>query len=125
MARKINPEKAVATTIIKYLRELGWMCLRLQAGLVTGYTGGMFRLNAKGTADWVCLRPDFSTPSEGQKATGRCQVFFLETKAAGKHLRPEQVQWILEAKRLGYEVVVTDGANIFRSWYEKTFPGEE
>ena len=116
-----KPEQVVAKKIIADLRKAGWECIRLQAGLVRGFTGGLFQMTKAGTPDWVALRP---VTWEAPANIGFGRMMFIETKAPKKKLRASQVERILELQKNGFLVVVTSSHELFRQWYINTI-GED
>ncbi len=92
-----------------WLQSNGWMPIRLPSGVVQGVTRGTFiTLNKKGTPDWVCFR-------------GR-DYFFLEMKATGKKLKPDQEIWFSIAKINDMPAIWADGIDMFLDKYWKLYP---
>jgi hypothetical protein len=106
-------ERDVTKQIVDWLRCRGWLCLRLQSGVMRGQTGGTFvRLSPNGTPDWIITHPKWGTA-------------FVEMKAPGKPLRPAQVLWHDREKAAGHRVIVADSFDSFLETYGRLIEPRE
>lgn len=95
-----------------FVRMEGWEPIRIHSGTVRGVTRGTYislrPKKQRGIADWICVRG--------------VDYFFLETKAPGKELSNDQLDWHGLAKHMGFPVIVADGLGCFIEAYRKRWP---
>ncbi len=88
-------EKQVTSQCVDWLRSQGWLCVRLQSGLMELPGNRRIRIGTPNLPDWVCLNHD--------------RYFLVEMKAPGKVPNAGQEQWIADARRKGLNVFWADG----------------
>jgi hypothetical protein len=109
-------ERDVARQVRDFLEAYGWRCFRWNVGLATNQQGTVTRYGEKGMADLMFLYYDYDAGHEGSAL-----CLWVETKAEGKDLRPEQVTWQLKESKLGALIVTVDQFEKFRTWYRQQF----
>lgn len=99
-------EREIARQLRDWLLARGWYPVRLNSGLLKTLDGRYVTIGEVGIPDYVVLH-------------ARHPAFFLETKAPGKALSPEQERkrWVL-TRAYGLEVVVADGWEALQPWLE-------
>lgn len=88
-------ESAVEAVFAKRVRELGGLSFKF-APIVAG------------NPDRIVMLPGLNS-TEGR-------VFFVELKANGGKLRPDQVLWHRRASEIGVNVIVLEGSDEVRAW---------
>lgn len=102
--------KATENDVEKQLKDWllahGWYPVRQQSALLKTLDGRYVRIGEVGVPDYVVLH-------------ARYPAFFLETKAPGKPLTPEQERkrWALTSA-YGLAVAVADDLETLRAWME-------
>jgi hypothetical protein len=98
-------EKMVTEQVIGWLKAKGWLCVRLQSGLVDLPGARKMRVGTPGLPDWCCFKDK--------------RYFFLELKRAGKQLSADQIQWFVEvAGRKKLNAIWCDGLGNFLAKFE-------
>jgi len=121
-----QPENIVEAQVLDFLRAHGWLCIRQQVGTFVAYynyankiqNAPVVRVGEKGATDWLALRPII-----GNRTT--VEMFYLELKAPGASIRPEQAEWIRKRRAIGLEADWFDcfdsGRQPFEPWYRARF----
>ena len=99
-------ENDVEKQLKDWLLARGWYPVRQQSGLLKTLYGRFVRIGEVGIPDYVVLH-------------ARYPAFFLETKAPGRSLSPEQERkrWVIQAA-YGLRVAVADGLETLKPWLE-------
>ncbi len=97
-------EKQVTEQVIGWLKANGWLCVRLQSGLVDLPGNRKMRVGTPGLPDWACFNHD--------------RYFFLELKAPGKFPSQGQLDWMRLAHMKGLTVIWADGLGKFLAHME-------
>ncbi len=97
-------EKQVTEQVIGWLKANGWLCVRLQSGLVDLPGKRKMRVGTPGLPDWACFNHD--------------RYFFLELKSPGKVPSIPQEYWMAAARRQGITVIWADGLGRFMAELE-------
>ncbi len=92
-------EKQVTEQVIGWLKVNGWLCVRLQSGLMELPGNRRIRVGTPGLPDWACFNHD--------------RYFFLELKAPGKAPSIAQLDWMRMAHTKGLTVLWADGLGNF------------
>ncbi len=88
-------EKQVTEQVIGWLKANGWLCVRLQSGLVDLPGNRKMRVGTPGLPDWICCNHD--------------RYFFLEVKSPIKVPSPIQNEWMNSARRQGITAIWANG----------------
>ena len=114
-ATDVLAERYVAQQITDFCRAHGFLVLRLQSGLFSRPgSNSRIRIGETGLPDYLVIRKQWST------GRGFCRAAFIEIKAHGKRLRPEQQEWFDEHRHQGFVCEVFDSLADFVAFYERT-----
>jgi hypothetical protein len=97
-------EKQVTEAVIGWLRVKGWMCVRLQSGLMDLPGNRKIRIGIPGLPDWCCFKGS--------------RYFFLEMKRPRKELSEDQKIWFALAERNKINAMWCDGLGNFLAKFE-------
>lgn len=110
---KLN-ERNVMRQVKDFLQWRWWRYIRLQSGMVTSPTAGVFRVGERGMPD-ACAMRFFGYPF------GAALVLFIEFKAPNGRLRDDQIAWHSDARRRGAKVWVISSLECFEQSYAEQF----
>lgn len=108
-------EKDVVQQVKDFLEWEGWRARRNQVLVAQNQTGRWVRAGEKGEPDWLYVYY-FNGPQAGVAL-----VMWVECKAKGERLRPDQVDWHTKELARGALVVAVDHFESFRDWYLEHF----
>lgn len=108
-------EKHVVQQVKDFLEWQGWRARRNQVMTAQNQTGRWIRAGEKGEPDWLFIYY-FNGPQPGVAL-----LLWIEFKAKGERLRPDQVDWHTKELKRGALVVTADQFESFRDWYLEAF----
>jgi hypothetical protein len=125
--REDLPENQLISQLRGFLEIHGWTVTRQQVGLYVPYRlvagsqqNGPIRpiyIGERGAADWRCEKPIIPEGKRPEQGVWPHWLFYLETKAPGGRIRPEQLAWARARQACGTPAVITDSLDAFREWY--------
>jgi hypothetical protein len=108
-------EKDVTRQVRDFLEWHGWRGYRNQVITSQNLAGGWVRAGEKGMADWLFVYyvQDY--------LPAMALVLWVEMKAEGEPLRPDQVRWQEIEMARGAWIITADKYESFCEWYEEKF----
>lgn len=107
-------ERDVTRQICEFMEWHGWRAMRNQVITSQNIAGGWIKAGEKGMPDWLFIHYFDLRPAAAV-------VLWVEVKAEGEGLRPDQVTWHQKELARGGFVVLADKFETFRDWYLETF----
>ena len=108
-------ERDVTRQVKDFLEWKGWRAYRNQVITSQNVAGGWIRSGEKGMPDWLFVY------YAQDHLPAMALVLWIEMKAEGEPLRPDQVRWQEIEMARGAWIVTADKYETFVDWYEEKF----